>query len=66
MSDEGLSLLEYILVVVILLSVGIAGAALIRDLSQGYHSQMTPGLERAYPSNYIPAPTPTPSQAPTS
>jgi hypothetical protein len=60
-SDTGLTLLEYALVVTILLGVAVAGATLIRDLSQGYHSQMTPGLERAYPQNYIPAPTPTTS-----
>lgn len=61
MRENGVSILEYIIVVVVFMGVAIAAAALIRDLSSGFHNQVTPGLERAYPVGFIAPPTTTPA-----
>lgn len=59
--EDGATMPEYLIVVIMFVGIAIAATFSIGQLSQGFHNQMTGGFDQAYPTNFIPPPTPSPT-----
>lgn len=55
---------EYIVVLALFIGLAVVLTISIRELSTGFHNDMTGGFDQAYPTNFVPPPTPAPSPTP--